>query len=271
MAKSTVLAALLVPLALGGCKMKKGTANPEDYYPLIQVALGGGETAAMIGRNEAIKAGNFPLCVTAESLIAAFGSAGEALGGKITDNMVIPGFDIDLADCLVLRKAEDAAEPETDGEEAPEADGENAMMSTVMVAAIVAPAEEAPAEEKPAEEAATEEKPAEEAPAEEKPAEEAPAEEPATTEEAADAVAEATKGNEDVAVLVEAIAGMALVPATHYAIKLKAANCKKGTIALAAINYVNSMIKPIADEIANPDGKMSVAAQPINFSECEEG
>jgi hypothetical protein len=251
MAKSTVLAALLVPLALGGCKMKKGTANPEDYYPLIQVALGGGETAAMIGRNEAIKAGNFPLCVTAESLIAAFGSAGEALGGKITDNMVIPGFDIDLADCLVLRKAEDAAEPETDGEEAPEADGENAMMSTVMVAAIVAPAEEAPAEEKPAEEA--------------------PAEEPATTEEAADAVAEATKGNEDVAVLVESIAGMALVPATHYAIKLKAANCKKGTIALAAINYVNSMIKPIADEIANPDGKMSVAAQPINFSECEEG
>ena len=87
--KFTVSAALLIPLALGGCRPTKGTANPEDYFPLIQVALGGGETAAMIGRNEAIKGKNFAGCVASESLISAFDSANQVLASKMTGQIVI--------------------------------------------------------------------------------------------------------------------------------------------------------------------------------------
>lgn len=264
--KFTVSAALLLPLALGGCKPTKGTANPEDYFPLIQVAMGGGETAAMIGRNEAIKAKNFAGCVASESLITAFDSANQVLAGRLGDKVVIPAVEIDVSECLALR--------ESPAEEAPaeEAGDENASVVThsVMVAAYVAPAEEeAPAEEAPAEETATEEAPAEEAePAEEAPAEEAPAEEP--EEEEPEEVASDLKGNPEAAALVETIAGITMVAVLSYAAKLQTANCKKGTVALGAINYVNGMIKPIADEIADPDGKVSVPAVAIDLSECAE-
>jgi hypothetical protein len=88
--------------SVGGCKPKKGTANPDDYYPLILVALEGGKTAAMIGRNEAIKAENFAGCVTSEVMIAATDAASATLAGKLGGKVVIPGLNVDLADCMPL-------------------------------------------------------------------------------------------------------------------------------------------------------------------------
>jgi hypothetical protein len=263
--KLSVSFLLALPLSVGACGPQKGTASPEDYYPLIQVALGGGETAAMIGRNEAIKAKSFGGCVAAEALITAFDSAGAVLAGKLGDKIVIPAVDLDVSECLALREAE--AEPE--------AGDENASLEGPVVIALVAPEpEEKPAEEPAAEEPAAEEPAAEEPAAEEPAAEEKPAEEPAAedeAEEAADAVAAGLKGNADAAALVEGIAGFTLVAVLHYAAKLKAANCKKGTAAMGAINYINGMIKPISEEIAEPDGKMSIPSVTIDLSECEEG
>ena len=266
--KITVPLLLALPLAMGGCHPKKGTANPEDYFPLIQVALAGGETGAMIGRNEAIKAGNFGGCVAAASLITGFDGALQVLSGKLQDKIVIPAVEIDVSECLALRD-----EPE------PEPGDENASLdNSVVVAAVIAspaPAEEAdkPAEgdsTAPAPAPAADEPPADgdsTAPAAEEPAaEEPPAEEPAADEPVAE-----LKGNPGAAMLVETIAGITLVAVLHYATKLQAANCKKGTAALGAIHYVNGMIKPVADEIAEPDGKVSVPSVTIDLSDCAEG
>lgn len=230
--KFTVFAALLLPLALGGCKPRKGTANPEDYFPLIQVALAGGETAAMIGRNEALEAKHFEGCVAAESLISGFDAANQILAGRLADKIVVPAVDIDVSECLMLREGD-----------------ESAMVPYVhesRVAGYVAPV----AGEEEAEEAAV-----------------------AGEEEAAVEAPESSslKGNEDAAVLVEAIAGITVAAVLHYATKLKDANCKKGTAALGAVHYVSGMIKPVAEEIANPDGMVSVPAVTIDLSECNEG
>ena len=281
MAKSTLLVTLLLPLALGGCVPKKGTTSPEDYYPLIQVALGVGQTAAAIGRDQSIQDGNFELCVVSDVLSAAFGSAGEVLGGNISGQPVIPGIDLDLTDCLALWEKPAEEDSEEDSEEAPadDAEGESASARTVVVGVLAAPAEEAPAEEAKAEEKA-EEKPVEEKAeekaeekVEEKPAEEAKAEEKAEEAPAEEAKAEeppAVKGNPKVALMIDAVAGITLTAVLSYATKLKAANCKKGTLALAAIHYVNGMIKPIADEIESPDGKVTIPAFPVDLSECTE-
>ena len=105
--KIAASALIILPIALGGCRPQKGTANPEDYFPLIQVALAGGETAAMIGRNEAIRAKNFEGCVASESLVAAFDSANQILAGRLSDQIVIPAVEIDVSDCLALRETPD--------------------------------------------------------------------------------------------------------------------------------------------------------------------
>jgi len=255
--KFTVAAILLLPLALGGCpRPKKGTASPEDYFPLIQVALAGGETAAMIARNEFIERKDWGGCVAGEVLIVAFDGANQVLTGRLQDKIVIPAIDLDVSECLALRDATKE-----------EGDESASLKSSMIVAAVVGPEETA--EEKPAEEPATEEKPAEESATEEKPAEEPAVSEEA--EEAAEEVATALKGNPDAAALVEAIAGITLTAVLHYANKLKTANCKKGTAALGALHYVNGMIKPIADEVAEPDGKISVPATTIDLGECAEG
>jgi len=253
MAKTTLLAVLATSFVATGCRPNKGTASPEDYFPLIQVALQGGEVAAMIGRNEAIKAKSFGGCVAADVLSAAFDSAGSALNGKLTGDVVIPGFDLDLSECLALRG---------------EAGAENASYPTVVVATMVCGYAPEDSTTPPAEEDST--APAEEAPAEEAPAEEAPAEEEADPEPAVEEAdpAATTKGNEDAAALVESIAGVAIIAGTHYANKLKATDCKKGTVALAALGYLSGMIKPIADQLANPTGKVSVPAVPVDMSGC---
>jgi len=249
--KISTVVMLALPLVVGGCRPNRKTATPEDYYPLIQVAFEAGAVGAMIARNEAIEKKNFAACVAADVLADAFDSAGDALQARISDKIEIPAFEMDLTDCLALRPATDEGD-------------ESARLAGPVVLMTMGPAEE----EKPTEEAAPaeEEKPTEEAaPAEEeKPTEEAAAETPA---EEVDATLD--KGNPDAAVLVEAIAGITLTAALYYANKLKTANCKKGVAALAAIHYVNGMIKPIADEIAEPDGKVSVPAVTIDFSECK--
>lgn len=184
--KALVASLLGSTFIVSGCQPRKGTANPEDYYPLIQVALAGGETAAMIGRNEAIKAENFGGCVAASVLTTAFDSANQALSGRLMDTLVVPGVSLDVSECLPLQSKEG-------------------------------------------------------------------------------------KGNQDAAMLVDTLAGVTLAAASHYAAKLKVANCKKGTAALGAISYVGGMLKPIASEIENPDGKIEVPAVVIDLSECESG
>lgn len=260
--KFTVAATLLLPLTLGGCGPKKGTANPEDYFPLIQVALAGGETAAMIGHGEFVKTKNFGGCVAASTLITAFDGANQVLSGKLQDKIVIPAVDIDVSDCLALREA-----PAAEGDDAEAGDENASLYSPVTVTTMVAgygPAESSTAP--PAEEPSSTEPPAEEAPAEE-----APAEEPAAEESAAEEAPAELKGNPDAAALLESISGITMMAVLHYATKLKGANCKKGTAALGALNYINGMIKPVADEIAEPDGKISIPAMTIDLSECADG
>lgn len=179
---------LSASIALTGCRPSRGTANPEDYFPLIQVALAGGETAAMIGRNEALKAKSFDQCVAAESLVSAFGSAQEVLAGRLQGKIVVPAVDIDVSECLAAR----------------------------------------------------------------------------------DPDVEAYRGNPDAAVLVETIAGITVAAVQHYAMRLKGTSCKKGVAALGAVSYVKGVVKPVADEIAKPDGKVSVPSQVIDLSECGE-
>lgn len=245
-AKFTVAATLVLPLTLGGCVPKKGTASPEDYFPLIQVALAGGETGAMIARNEFIEKKNWKGCVAGEALISAFDSAQQVLSGRLQNKIVIPAVDIDVSECLTLRN--------TSGESA------RAIAVYTQVAGYVAPEEAAEEVEPEATEEGTEEA-----------TEEA---EPEAEEEVGDDEAEAASaaaGNEDVAQIIETVAGITIAAVLHYATKLQASNCKKGTAALGALNYVNGMIKPVADEIAEPDGKVSVPAVTIDLSECADG
>jgi hypothetical protein len=99
---ATVTCVLGLTVGSVGCKPKKGTANPGDYFPLILVAMESGKTAAMIGRNEAIAKENFAGCVASEVLISATDAAGEALVGHLGGTVVIPGIDVDLSDCMPL-------------------------------------------------------------------------------------------------------------------------------------------------------------------------
>lgn len=189
-----ILSLLLTSMATTGCLPTKGTAGPEDYFGLIQVAFQGGEIAAMIGRNEAIQAKNFPGCVSAEVLESAFNSAGRALRSKTPESVEIPGFEVDMSTCMAFR-----GPVEVDPVETPDS----------------------------------------------------------------------VQGNEDVAVLVEAIAGIAILGGTHYANKLKATDCKRGELALAALGYLRGMVKPIADEIALPDGVVVIPSVVLPLHSCE--
>lgn len=255
--KISLAALVALPLAAGGCKPQRGTANPEDYFPLIQVALGGGETAALIGRNEAIKAKHFGGCVAAESLAVAFDAATQTLGGRLEDKVVFPALEIDASDCIPLRGGESASL------------GVSVVGPTV-VAGYAAPAESVGEDE--AAEAEGDGTEADEAATPEEGAESDGEEETAETGDGdaeADEASPAVAGNEDAAVLVETIAGVTLAAVIHYATKLKAADCKKGTAALGAAHYVGGMIKPISDEIADPDGKISVPAVAVDLTECD--
>lgn len=214
--------ALALPMILGACKPNRGTASPEDYYALIKLSLDGGQIAAMIGRNEAIKAKSFAGCVVADVLASAFDSAEQGLSAKMVDAPEIPGFELDLADCMALKPVPaetNVCEPEA-----------------------VEGASEAPASET---------------------SETSPASEPAPVEDAAVAV------SKDDLALFESIAGVAIVAATHYAKKLQATDCRKGTLALAAIAYVGGMAAPALAEIEAPDGKFSVPAVAVDLSACK--
>lgn len=213
-AKRLTAGVLVASLAVTGCLPGRGTANPEDYYGLIQRAIDGGRIAAMIARNEAIAKKDFNTCVASEVLAAALKSGRTALKGKISDQPVIPGFDLDLAECLELRAS--ACGPE-----------------------------EAPAAE-PTESAETEA---------------APSTPPETK-------VETTVMGVDVGVLVDTIVGVALTTVTHYATKLKETDCRKGAMAFAVIDFTDSMVDIIGDEITEPDGKVSVPAAEVDLSAC---
>jgi hypothetical protein len=139
----------------------------------------------MIGRNEAIKDQNFAGCVASETLIGAFDSAGDALSTRMMGEVVIPGFEVNLQDCLVLTPS--------------------------------------------------------------------------------------VETQEDAAVWVEAIAGVAISAGTHYATKLRMSDCTKGELALAAMSYLRNMVNPITDEIANTDGVLVIPAVTVDLSSCAEG
>jgi len=186
--KSTILAFSALLLAGAGCKPTRGTASPEDYFGLVQVAVQSGEIATMIGRNKAIEAKTFEGCVTSEVLLAALGSAGDALQVKATRSEVvfIPGFEVDLTECLALQE----------GPPAP--------------------------------------------------------------------------GSIEASQLVEPLVGVALMMGSYYANQLKLTDCKKGELALGVLAYLQGMSGPVAEEIANPDGKISIPALPIDLSMCVE-
>lgn len=202
-----------------GCKPNRGTASPEDYFSLIQIALQGGEIAAMIGRNEAIKDQNFAGCVASEVLIGAFDSAGDALSARVVDEVIIPGFEVDLQDCLALKTVEADSASES---EAPTTEMVEGHEVTLPVVVEVDPGA-TPASQK------------------------------------------------DAAVWVEAIAGVAITAGVHYATKLRASDCVKGEIALAALGYLQGMVKPIADEIENTDGIFEVPPVTVSLGSCTEG
>lgn len=100
--KTGLLALFVLPVALTACKPTRGTASPEDYFPLIQVALAGGETAAMIGRNEALDQEGFAGCVTGEAVISVLDASQQVLGGKIEDKLVFPALSVDYSECMPL-------------------------------------------------------------------------------------------------------------------------------------------------------------------------
>jgi hypothetical protein len=260
--KISLVASVALPLVLGGCRPNRGTANPEDYLPLIQVALAGGETAALIGRNEALKAKNFAGCVSAEALAAGFDAGSQVLGGRLQDKITFPALEIDVSDCLPLRPTGESAYFKP-------------IVTTVKIAGYVATTEPAATEPAATEPAATEPaatEPAATEPAATEPEEKAvPVEELVDDEDLAREADPMLAGSADAALLIEAIAGVTITAVLHYATKLKTANCKKGTAALGAVHYINGMIKPVADEVAAPDGKVSVPAVTIDLSECAQG
>lgn len=86
-----------------GCRPTAQTASPEDYFPLILVAMEGGKTASMIGRNESLKDKNFAGCVAATVMTSAFDSAQDALSKNLDGDLVIPGFELSLEECLPLK------------------------------------------------------------------------------------------------------------------------------------------------------------------------
>lgn len=182
----TVAACVAGLVAVSGCKPRKGTANPEDYYPLILVALQGGETASMIGRNQAIDDGDFAGCVASEVFIGAFGSTRDALSGKLQDQLVVPGFELTLDECLPLRKGEGPS------------------------------------------------------------------------------------GSEQAAEITEQLAGVALSAGTFYARKLQAANCKKGTAALGALNYLQGLVPEVAQQIEEPGSPVSVKGVVVDLTQCND-
>lgn len=212
---------LAAPMLVGGCKPSRGTASPEDYYALIKLSLDGGKVAAMIGRNQAIEDKNFAGCVASDVLAMGLDSAEQVLSGKMAEAPVIPGFDLDLSECLALKTA------------AP-------------VASCEPPAETASVE---ATEAATT---------------------PEAAPEAAPAVEEipAAKPSDEILEIVKGLVGVALHAASHYATKLQTTDCRKGTLALAAIVYVDGTVGPIVEEITTPDGKVSVPAVQVDLSAC---
>ena len=89
-----------------GCVPDKGTASPEDYFPMVIVGLELGKSGAMVARNEAIAKENFAGCVTADVLGEAFGGASEVLSGKLAGAVTIPGIDLDLTDCMAFNPNE---------------------------------------------------------------------------------------------------------------------------------------------------------------------
>lgn len=99
----SLVASVLVSVFGFGCAPKRGTASPGDYYQSVQLALEGGRVAAMIGRNQALSEKNFAGCVASDVVASALKSGEGVLRGKLADEPQIPGFELDLSECLALR------------------------------------------------------------------------------------------------------------------------------------------------------------------------
>ncbi len=74
---------------------------------------------------------------------------------------------------------------------------------------------------------------------------------------------------EEVASLVESIAGVALLGARAYGVKLRATDCPKGVVVLAVSDYIAGMVAPVVSELAEPDGKFAVDAVAIDLASCK--
>lgn len=78
------------------------------------------------------------------------------------------------------------------------------------------------------------------------------------------------QSREEIAGYVEAFSGVALTAAQHYASKLLQTDCRKGTAALGAVAYLQGLVKPVASEIALPDGIFEASEVKVSLSECAE-
>lgn len=79
----------------------------------------------------------------------------------------------------------------------------------------------------------------------------------------------ALPSEEEVSTLVESIAGVALIGARAYGVKLKVTDCSKGVVVLAVSDYVAGMVAPLVAELAEPDGKLSMDAVAIDLASCK--
>ena len=74
---------------------------------------------------------------------------------------------------------------------------------------------------------------------------------------------------EEVGDLVGLWAGAALNTSRFYAERLRSSNCEAYETVLSILTYVEGSVDPAANEISQPDGKLSIPAVKIDFSQCK--
>lgn len=93
------IAVLLIAVVLAGC------AGTPDYLPLIDAGLLGGEGITQAGKSLAVERKDVAGCFVTCALLTTLASAKEAVDGWLRTPSgpgVIPGVDIDLAECVAL-------------------------------------------------------------------------------------------------------------------------------------------------------------------------
>jgi hypothetical protein len=70
------------------------------------------------------------------------------------------------------------------------------------------------------------------------------------------------------AAMVEGLVGVGISMARSYAEKVKLVSCEQGAVVVASLDWLAGMTRPIADEVANPDGVLAVPSVTVELEEC---